>query len=268
MKKWLSFCLLTLVVSGCQKEAEQPVKKTPVKEEVAAPVEQEEIVDGWRVIFKDEFNSNKVDTKKWDLVDRGENYNNELQYYSPKNVVQSNGQLSMVAKREEYKKHHFTSGHITTQNTFAFKYGKLEVRMKHPGGVGMFPAAWMLPASGKSGLPEVDMFEAVGHDPTTIHMVSHWENKSGNLQSAHDQWKIENLDEFHLYELEWNENEMIWSIDGQQVFTVTENIPDEKMYLLFNLAVGGNWPGAPNDQTVFPSSLVLDYVKVYEKVNQ
>lgn len=274
MKMMILFSLLVLILLGCQENnsKETPKKKVTEKVEVVDtykefPEEQYlEIKGDWGLVWEDEFETSVIDTEKWKVADNGDNYNGEMQYYRPENVLLSNNELALTAKKENYKGHSYTSGMITTEKKFAIKYGKVEFRMKYPSGKGMFPAVWMLPSSGKTSLPEIDIFETVGSEANTMYMVNH-RDVNGELRSEHGKTHIEENWEYHKYEMEWNENELKWFVDGKEVYTINDHIPNESMYLLINLAVGGNWAGEPNEATEFPSSLVLDYVKIYQKIN-
>lgn len=281
MGKVIFICLLAVFLTGCQEDNQvKKVSKTQEltyrEDSINVNLAEKEISKekpsyytkgDWKLVWEDDFTSKSVNSKKWNVVRQGDNYNNELQYYLPKNVIQSDDELKLVAKKENYKKHHYTSGKITTEDKFTFKYGKVEFRMKYPSGKGMFPAVWMLPASGKSSLPEIDLFESIGSDANTMYMVNHVE-ENGTLKSEHDTTQIEKHWEYHIYEMEWNENALIWTVDGKDVYEINNNVPNEAMYLLINLAIGGNWEGNPNEQTIFPSEVSLDYVRVYEKIKQ
>lgn len=274
MKLLVIFSILVLILLGCQESSskEAPKKKASDKVEVIETYKEFpedkylEVKGDWGLVWEDEFESETIDQEKWLIADRGDNYNGELQYYLPENVTQSNNELTLTAKDETYKGYPYTSGMISTEKKFSFKYGKVEFRMKYPSGKGMFPAVWMLPASGKTSLPEIDIFETVGSEANTMYMVNH-RDENGELRSEHGKVQIEDHWEYHKYEMEWNENELKWFVDGKEVYTINDHIPNESMYLLINLAVGGNWAGEPNESTEFPSSLVLDYVKIYEKIN-
>lgn len=233
---------------------------------------------GWTLTWADEFNGTSLDTSKWNIEVNGNGGgNNELQYYTarPENIRVSGGELVIEARKEAYMGKQYTSGRITTQNKASWQYGRMEARMKIPTGKGTWPAFWMLgnaissvgwPASG-----EIDIMEHVNSEAFT-HGTIHWSNQnnayanyggpSGNLDFA----------QFHVYAVEWDAAAIRWYVDGNKFHEVNIaggiNGTSEfhaPYFLLFNLAVGGNWPGGPDASTVFPNRMQVDYVRVYRK---
>lgn len=217
----------------------------------------------WGLIWEENFDSPQLDLSKWTAMEREHNFNNELQYYIPANAEQHDGFLYLVAKKEKRGSHDYTSGLVNTKDKFDMRYGKIEIRAKYPTGKGLFPAIWMLPVSETYTFPEIDVLEAVGSEPHRATMAEHWQ-QGKKMQVT---FTALNLDytKFHTYGIEWERKEIRWYVDGKLVLTSKKGIPQEEMYLILNLAVGGNWPGSPDTKTVFPSSLIIDYVKVYEK---
>jgi beta-glucanase (GH16 family) len=221
--------------------------------------------DGWVLLWHDEFEGNCLDTSKWNLEDWAAEKNNELQYYSPNNVKVEDGVLQLISKKEPFKGKDYTSGAVHTQGKFAFLYGKAEMRAKLPAGQGMFPAFWMMTDKENTWLPEIDILEMLGHQPDQIWMVSHWLGEDGKLKSVSDTFKGPDFSkDFHTFSIEWTPDSITWLIDDIERFTINRNIPSEKMYLYLNTAVGGNWPGSPDQTTVFPASFEIDYVRVYK----
>lgn len=216
----------------------------------------------WKLIWSDEFQGKTLDETKWNRTMREENYNGELHYYHPNNVTLKDGFANLTAKKQKMGIRKYTSGQITTQDLFSFQYGKVEVRGKFPTGKGMFPAIWMLPEF--NHLPEIDILEAIGSEPNNIYYVHHW-TESGKKQKANGSTTIKDPKQFHTYGIEWEANELRYYVDRKLVFRSNKGIPQEKMYLLINLAVGGNWAGAPNPNHPFPSTFLIDYVRVYSK---
>ena len=153
---------------------------------------------------------------------------------------------------------------LTTFGHFALKEGVIEMRAKMPGGGGLLPALWLLPQS-QHWPPELDVIEVLGSDPTSAIMTLHWGATADEHQQ--EQFIVPTLDlssDFHIFTLEWLTHAVIWSIDGQEVARASEHVPDQKMFLLLNLAIGGDWPGAP-DNTVLPQALTVDYVRVFQR---
>ena len=156
----------------------------------------------------------------------------------------------------------YTSGLMTTRSSFAQQYGYFEVRAKLPAGQGLWPAFWLLPANG-SWPPEIDVFEQLGKDPSTIFETSH-----SRTTGAHTwQQQAINLDNpggFHTYGMQWDQDSLVWYIDGVEVGRqATSPDMNQPMYMLLNLAVGGGWPGDPDPTTPFPATMSIDYVHAY-----
>lgn len=221
--------------------------------------------DGWVLIWQDEFENNCLDSSKWSIEDWAAEKNNEQQYYSPNNVKVEDGVLKLISKIEQFKGKEFTSGAVHTQGKFNFLYGKADMRAKLPAGQGMFPAFWMMTDKENTWLPEIDILEMLGHQPDQVWMVSHWLGEDGKLKSVSDTFKGPDFSkDFHTFGIEWTPNSITWFIDDMERFTISRNIPSESMYLYLNTAVGGNWPGAPDQTTVFPVSFEIDYVRVFK----
>ncbi|MBD1373949.1 glycoside hydrolase family 16 protein [Hazenella sp. IB182357] len=215
----------------------------------------------WELKWEEHFDQPELDLSKWIALDEKGLYNNEKQYYIYENVEIANGIASLIAKNEDYEGYAYTSGALSTKNKFSMLYGKLEVRAKFPVGKGLFSAIWMLPAKLEQ-LPEIDIMEVIGSEPDRVYMVNHWD--SGGLKTVHDEAKVD-PSKYHNYGIEWEENELRYYIDDELVFRTQKGVPQEEMYLIINLAVGGNWPDDPNSSTIFPSSFDIEHVKVYEK---
>ena len=211
--------------------------------------------------------------------------NNELQYYTaePENVaLDGDGHLVITAREvgEDsdlfcwYGPCEYTSARLKTQDRLEFTYGRVEVSMQLPEGVGLWPAFWMLgkdsdtagwPASG-----EIDVMEFIGSEPGLVYGTAHGPGYTGaDGQGGSVDLGLDLSAGFHEYALEWEPDELRWYVDDRLYATVNkEDVPgewvfDHPFYLLLNLAVGGNWPGSPDAETVFPKTLVVDYVRVY-----
>ena len=225
--------------------------------------------DGWVLIWQDEFENNCLSSNKWSLEDWASVKNNELQYYSPTNVKVEAGVLKLISKKEQFKGKDYTSGAVHTQGKFNFLYGKAEMKAKLPAGQGIFPAFWMMTDKENTWLPEIDIMEMLGHQPDQVWMVSHWLGENGKLKSASTSFKGPDFSkDFHTFSIEWTPHSISWLIDDVERFTINKNIPNEKMYLYLNTAVGGNWPGSPDDTTVFPISYEIEYVRVYQGIEE
>jgi len=225
--------------------------------------------DGWELVWHDEFEDSYLDLTKWNIEDWAAQKNNELQYYSPNNVIVKNGFLRLISKAEKYQGKNYTSGAVHTKNKFDFLYGKAEMRAKLPAGQGMFPAFWMMTDKEHTWLPEIDIMEMLGHLPNEVWMVAHWLGEDGALKSESTSFRGPDFSsDFHTFSVEWTPDSLTWFIDGAERFKTNTYIPSEKMYLYLNTAVGGNWPGYPDHTTIFPTIFEIDYVRVFKQVDE
>jgi beta-glucanase (GH16 family) len=208
--------------------------------------------------------------------------NNELEYYTDdsSNAYIKDGVLTITARREDKGNMHYTSARLVSKNAGDFLYGKVEVKAKLPAGKGTWPAIWMLPTDWaygdwpKSG--EFDIMEHVGYDPGNIHVSAHTEkyNFKQNNQKTATLMVPDATSAFHIYSVEWTPDAVKGYVDNQLVLTyANEGIGyaswpfDKRFHLLLNLAVGGDWGGIQGvDDTIFPVSMDVDYVKVYKLI--
>lgn len=240
----------------------------------------------WRLVFGDEFEDRRLDPSKWTTCywwDRGgctNMGNNERQWYQPQNAVVEDSILRLEARKQTVRAsdgntYQYTSGMVTsgrgTSDTsqsvrFAFRYGYVEMRARMPAGKGLWSAFWLLPASHESK-PEIDVVEVLGHEPDRLHAHVHFLDE-GRRASAGSSWVGHDAStSWHVYALEWRPDALTWYVDGVQVwrFTDSRHVPSEPMYVLANLAVGGDWPGRPDASTSFPSALEIDYLRVWQR---
>ncbi len=156
----------------------------------------------------------------------------------------------------------YTSGQLNTRFHFTQEYGYFEVRAKLPTGQGLWPAFWLVPATG-AWPPEIDIFEQLGKDPTTIYQTAHTVETGKHTYNTLGT-QVDNPDQFHTYGLLWDKDSLVWTIDG--VETNREATPadlNQPMYMVLNLAVGGTWPGNPDSTTPWPAQMSIDYVHAY-----
>lgn len=241
----------------------------------------------WNLIFRDEFDGPVLDMSKWttcywwDWNNKGctNSGNNELEWYQPDEVLLSDGSVHLRTQQRstvasDGKIYQFTSGMISsgrnredpTPAGFVFQYGYVEIKARLPGGQGLWPAFWMLPNDDQSK-PEVDIMEVLGDAPNTIHMTLHYKTKNdGDGRETSDWVGPDFSSDWHTFALDWEPSLMVWYIDGIERWRYSNqaNIPNQPMYLLMNLAVGGDWPGAPDSTTIFPSYYDIDYVRVWK----
>lgn len=247
----------------------------------------------WSLVWSDEFNGTSLNTGDWNyqtgtgcpsLCGWG---NNELQYYRAENVSVSDGYLVITSKSESYGGASFTSGRINTRNKQTFLYGRVEMRARIPTGGGMWPAFWMMPQDdvygGWAASGEIDIMEAANGTTSiggTIHYGGSWPNNtySGGSYAPGGNF----ADDFHVYAIEWEPDEIRWYVDGVLYFTRTsaqwysDGAPgdprapfDQEFYILINAAVGGNYTGCTSSGCVtatFPQQYLVDYVRVYADI--
>lgn len=228
----------------------------------------------WSLMWSDEFSGNTLNTNNWNFDIGTGNWgwgNNELQYYtnSNQNLFLANGLLHIMAKQQAFGTSNYTSARINSSNKFNFTYGRIEARIKLPMGQGLWPAFWLLgqninevswPACG-----EIDVMEHVNNNDY-INGTLHWNQNGHQYNGSTASFDPE---AFHQYMIEWDENKIQWFIDG--ISFKTMNITSNNMsafhqpfFVILNLAVGGLWPGSPDNTTVFPSEMLVDYVRYYQ----
>ena len=216
----------------------------------------------WTTTFQDNFNGDTLDLTKWNPDYKAGD--KEKQNYVEDAFHLKDGILEIKAEKRKVGGRDYASGIITTQERFKQQYGLFEVRAKVPHGQGLWPAFWMLPD--KKNYPwEIDVFEILGNDTKTMYMTHHWKDDKGD--HVWDTQKYEGPDfsqGFHTYALEWTPKELIWFVDGKERNRSSQGVPKEPMFMLLNLAVGGEWPGYPDKTTPFPSYLQVDYVRVWQ----
>ena len=205
--------------------------------------------------------------------------NNELQYYTNRteNVKVENGYLLITAKKESYNGSSYTSARLTTKGLFEQAYGRFEARIKMPYGQGIWPAFWLLGANTdevgwpKSG--EIDIMEYRGQEPTKVLGTVHGPGYSGGTAISKSYSLLNDRfdTDFHIFGIEWGPKYINYYVDNVLYNQITpadvpgEWVFDHPFYIIINLAVGGNFVGAPNSETVFPQTMLVDYVRVYKK---
>lgn len=245
----------------------------------------------WTLIWSDEFNGpngSAPDPAKWTYDIGGNGWgNNELETYTNRaqNAYLQDGVLIIQALKETYTgpdgiARNYTSARLKTQGLFQATYGRFEARIKIPYGQGLWPAFWLLGANvGQVGWPncgEIDIFENIGREPSTIHGTVHGPGYSGaaGITSAYTLPGGQRFaDDFHVFALEWETNVLRFYVDSTLYKTVTPaDLPsgaawvfDRPFFIIINVAVGGSWPGNPDSSTVFPQTMQVDYVRVYQR---
>lgn len=236
-----------------------------------------------KLVWADEFNYKGLpDSTKWTYDIGGDGWgNNEAQFYTKadtNNAVVGNGFLSIIARQEKHENKEYTSARMVTKGKKDWRFGRVEISAKLPKGRGTWPAGWMLGSNINTvGWPqcgEVDILEHVGYDPDTvvgsIHSTSY--NHIKGTQKTKRIFIKNPYTEFHMYACEWDTNKMVFSLDGIPYLTVLNEHKTEKewpfnnpMYILLNVAVGGNWGGTKGiDESIFPVKMEVDYVRVFQ----
>lgn len=295
MKKVIACALTGVMVmsmlSGCTSGEKEVSENSESTEEVVVvePTVTPEL-EGYNLLWADEFDGTELDTNTWTREVRAPGWtNNELQAYvdSEENVFVKDGHLVLKAIKtvDENGKASYTSGKVNSQNKADFTYGKVVICAKAPEGQGLWPAGWMMPTDeGKYGTwpkcGEIDIMEVLGNDTKTAYTTIHYGEPHGQQQKF---LTLEGGDTFangfHEYSVEWEPGEIRFYIDDTQTLVCNDWFSalgssekpypapfDQSFFVQMNLAVGGDWPGNPDDTTDFENAeFQIDYVRVYQK---
>lgn len=268
---FLGFTALLMGLYSCTSETEQKLEPR-----------------NWELVWADEFNEaagTQPNPTKWtyDLGTGNNGWGNfEQQTYTnrPENVsMDGNGNLVITARRENFQGAQFTSARIKTQGIFDQKYGKFEARLKTPYGQGLWPAFWLLgnninevswPQCG-----EIDVMELRGQLPSIINGSIHGPGFSG-ADALSGTYGLQNArfdTDYYTYAVEWDANKIDFFVNGFLYHRITKSdvqakgewVFDHPFFMILNVAVGGNYVGAPNLGTPFPQKMIIDYVRVYQE---
>jgi beta-glucanase (GH16 family) len=273
--RWLVFT--SLLLAACSAVGQE--SQTP------APTD-----GSWKLVWSDEFDGERLDTTVWERqVGDGTAYglppgwgNQELQLYDggDGSSFVADGLLHIVARRGSDGA--FTSARLHTRNRREILYGRIAARIKVPTGKGMWPAFWMMPTDSPYGrwaaCGEIDIMETINLADTlhgTIHFGGEWpDNTRAGGQRRFEEGELRK--DFHVYGVEWTADDIRWFVDGEQYYSVSSDdwystgdpdnprAPfDQPFHLLLNLAVGGRWPGNPDENTAFPQTMLVDWVRVW-----
>lgn len=236
---------------------------------------------GYNLIWNDEFNESNINTNDWNFETGGGGWgNHELEYYtnSTNNAYVSSGNLIIEARKETIGSNNYTSARLNTAGKKQFKYGRIDIRAKLPVAQGIWPALWMLGSNFSSvGWPacgETDIMELVGKNPNQVVGSIHWALANGSSGTYNNAYTLSSGDfsqQFHVFSLLWKENYIQILVDGIAYVTATPanlssgNWPfNASSFFIFNVAVGGDWPGSPTQNTVFPQRMFVDYIRVFQ----
>lgn len=237
-------------------------------------------VPGWQLSFHDEFDGTSLNNTFWEALNRQDSYNNEKQYYRPEQVAVADGNLQITATNEPLANKQYRSGIITSRSLYGT--GRFEARIDLPTTQGMWPAFWLnanqvsWPQGG-----EIDIMENRGSQPNLTSSAFHWQKNPGpccgNWHYVYHEYTaseggnpVDFHAGFHTYAVEWEATQIRYYVDGNLHFTVDENsdMSDANFTtaknVILNLAVGGDFGGDPNGSTVFPQTMLVDYVRVWQ----
>ncbi|MCE2822731.1 MAG: family 16 glycosylhydrolase [Bacteroidota bacterium] len=236
---------------------------------------------GYTLKWNDEFNGTSIDQNNWgyDLGASGWG-NNELQNYTSLNANSYIANGSLVIEAIKGPNGNYTSARMITKGKRTFQYGRIDIRAKLPKGQGIWPALWMLGSNidnvGWPACGEIDIMEYLGHQTSTVHGTAHWgaqgSTSSQSSSSRYDLTSGNFYDKFHVFSIIWEANRIRWYMDDQLFHTVTTTTTNgaanwrfnQEFFFIFNIAVGGNWPGYPDATTQFPQKMFVDYVRVFQ----
>lgn len=249
----------------------------------------------WTLVWQDEFDGvagQLVDTTKWGY-DIGLDWGNaQLEYTTDRseNVsIDGQGNLAIIARKESYLGRNYTAARISTRGLFEQTYGRFEARIQLPWGQGIWPAFWLLGADcipanfpngtcciGTSNWPdcgEIDIMEYRGQEPTRVDGTLHGPGYSGGggITQRFDLNNDRFDTGFHIFKVEWGVDFIDWFVDDKLYHRVEpKDLPgdwvfDQPFYIIFNLAVGGGFVGSPNETTIFPQTMLIDWIRVYEQ---
>lgn len=254
------------------------------------PDETQKVTNFETIVLQEEFDVDGApNSAVWGYdIGRGGNNdgwgNNELQYYTdrPENVVVEDGMLKITARKESFEGAGYTSARLLTKGLFEQQYGRFEARIKLPFGKGMWPAFWMLGSNiDEVNWPfcgEIDILENGGSRPTVVSGAVHGPGYSGGEPILKEyEFESSRVDtEFHVYGIEWGPQYINYYVDDALYLQITPDSLEEEdvpkfnwvfdngpFFMLINLAVGGNFDGNPTEDTVFPQTMYIDYVRVY-----
>lgn len=241
----------------------------------------------YTLIWSDEFNGangSSPDPEKWVRETGGDGWgNDELQSYTarPENARIQDGNLVITAIQESFAgsdgiTRQYTSARLKTSGLFDQKYGKFEARVKIPQGQGIWPAFWLLGSNcnqigGWPDCGEIDIMENIGKEPSTVYGSLHGGGYDFTAGYSLADGKF--ADDFHTYAVEWEPSAIRFYVDGNLYQTrMSMDIPagktwafDHPFFIILNVAVGGFWPGSPDQTSIFPQTMLVDYVRVYKK---
>ena len=228
----------------------------------------------YKLVWSDEFEGNALNLDNWSY-DIGDSwYNNEIEAYSRDNVYVQDGLLKIQARKEPYGSKNYTSGRIKTQGKHFWIYGKFEARVKIPSGKGLWPAFWMYVEKEDSIYKEITIMESFNPFKNQTLSACWYGGPNENPFNFQAFYNLTH-DGFHVYSAEWQPGQIDYFVDNNRFLTCLasetagnwslDNVP---FHILFNMAVGGDRPGNPYENTKFPINMYVDWVRVYQSFSQ
>jgi beta-glucanase (GH16 family) len=280
-----AFLLLGACPPGTGMPGTPDAPSTP--SDATAPPDAPEILGPpWQLVWQDEFDgpeNARPDATKWRHDIGGDGWGNQQLEFDtdrPENAsLDGQGRLRITARRENYSGRNYTSARLTTAGKFQRAYGRFEARIKQPRGQGIWPAFWALGANlsnvGWPACGEIDIMEYRGQQLRNLRGSLHGPGYSGGANHGKEiDAGIDLSQDFHTYIVEWDPGRVIFKLDGDVYFTAvpadlpagTDWVYDHPFFLILNVAVGGTYSGNPDGTTTFPQTMLVDYVRVYERM--
>jgi beta-glucanase (GH16 family) len=232
---------------------------------------------GMTLVWQDEFDGEAVNAADWSFEEGGGGWgNNELEVYTKSNHSVKDGMLIITARKDG---DNYTSTRMITKDKRTFKYGRIDIRAALPKGQGIWPALWTLgndiSTVGWPKCGEIDIMEMIGGGgrEKTIYGTPHWFESDQTPHASYgghvDLSSGTFNDKFHVFTIIWDASKITWYMDDVQyhVIDITPPALDEfhkEHFIIFNVAVGGQWPGNPDSNTKFPQNMIVDYVRVFQ----
>ncbi len=240
--------------------------------------------EGLNLCWADEFDGDALNEAFWTYEIGNGDWgwgNNELEYYRRENTSLIDGHLVIEAREEPFGGFNYTSSRLITKDKFEFTHGRVDIRAVLPEGQGIWPALWMLGENiSEVSWPrcgEIDIMELLGHEPNKVHGTVHFAQPNGNHQFKGSSITApagkKYTDEFYVYSIIWVEDKIEFFVNDQLYYTITPAVIgsqnpypfNDPFFFIFNVAVGGNWPGSPDATTLFPQHMIVDYIRVFQE---
>jgi beta-glucanase (GH16 family) len=261
----LAYITLSLSLASCKKDMHSSDSTAP--NEISTPR-----AVTYQLVWSDEFNGTSVNTANWNIDNGNPNVNHELEYYQGANATVTGGNLVITAKQQSMGGQPYTSAKLNTYGKFSVTYGRIEARIKLPMVQGTWPAFWMLGNNINTGAGwpkcgEIDIMEHV-NTSNSILGTMHWDGGNGHVQYGSSTTSTPG--DYHVYAVEWDNSGIRWYVDNTLYVTgnIANNINNTgafhlPFYIILNLAVGGDLPGSTVNNGALPTSMYVDYVRVY-----